>query len=463
MPIDLGNRRELFVDHHLIHALDGASLQLQHPQPMGSVLTFDHPWEGRWAGAATVIQDEDRFRMYYRGMPRTGDATDVECTCYAESPDGIHWTKPLLGLYEYEGHGDTNIIIHQQTPASTNFCPFLDRRPGASEDARFKALCGTWRKGIVAYGSTDGVHWRRLQEAPVLTSDTFAFDSQNVPFWSETEGCYVFYFRTFHEAPGSEAKQGWRWVSRATSDDFLHWSDWVEMDQSDAPWEEIYNQQTHPYFRAPHIYVSLAARFQPKREVLTEEQKRAIDVHPQYNHDCSDAVFMTSRGGNRYDRTFLESFLRPGPGYGHWVSRANYPALGVIPTGPGQMSMFANRRYAQPTSYLERYVLRTDGFVSLHAGYAGGEMVTKPLTFDGRELEINYATSAAGSVQIEIQDGDGQPVAGHALVDSAEIIGDELDRVVSWADSTHVSALTGRPVRLRFALKDADVFSFRFR
>jgi hypothetical protein len=173
-------------------------------------------------------------------------------------------------------------------------------------------------------------------------------------------------------------------------------------------------------------------------------------------------VLMTSRGGAKYDRTFLESFIRPGPGAANWVSRTNYPARGIVPTGPGDMSCYVQREYAQPGHHLQRCVLRTDGFASVHAGYNGGEMTTHPLTFSGKRLALNYSTSAAGSLRAEIQDADGTPIAGYALADSIEMIGDELDGLVSFKSGRDVSKLAGRPVRIRFVLKDADLYAMRF-
>jgi hypothetical protein len=127
------------------------------------------------------------------------------------------------------------------------------------------------------------------------------------------------------------------------------------------------------------------------------------------------------------------------------------------------MQLFVTRCYMQPTWHIERLLLRTDGFASLSAPWTGGELVTKPLTFTGKELEINYRTGAAGSVRIEIQDSAGTPLAGFAAADCTEIIGDEIERVVAWKAGPDVGSLAGRPVRLRFVLADADVFSFRFR
>jgi hypothetical protein len=127
------------------------------------------------------------------------------------------------------------------------------------------------------------------------------------------------------------------------------------------------------------------------------------------------------------------------------------------------MSFLVNKNYGQPTAHVTRYALRLDGFTSLHAGYAGGEMITRPLRFKGKTMEINFSTSVAGSVRAEFQDHNSVPIPGFALSDSREMVGDEIQRVVSWKAGADVSRLTGQPVRIRFVLKDADVFSFRFR
>ena len=201
---------------------------------------------------------------------------------------------------------------------------------------------------------------------------------------------------------------------------------------------------------------------------MTPEQEIEIDLNSPKNYAglggaTSDAVFMTSRGGNAYDRTFLESYVRPGPDLRNWVARSNYPVLGVVPTAGNEMSFYIQRRYGQPTTHLERMTLRTDGFTSVNGGYQGGELRTKPFRFTGRHLEMNYSTSAAGGVRVEIQNQDGQAIDGFSLSDCPTILGDQLDRVVAWESGSDVAALAGRTIRLRFQLKDADLFSIRFR
>jgi len=459
----LGSRLELFIDHYLIDSLTDAWLQLQKPQNAGIALKFDAPWEGLFAGVVTVLKDGADYRMYYRGKPDAKeDGADNEVTCYAHSTDGINWTKPQLRLFDHHGR-DNNIILDNSIVTAHNFSPFLDTNPQARSDERYKGVAGIHPRGVFALASPDGVHWRRLQDEPIITSQAFAFDSQNVPFLSVNEGCYVFYFRTWIAHPDGEGSLGFRWISRSTSQDFLHWTEPVQMEMGDAPLEHLYINQTYPYFRAPHIYIGLAARFWPQKKVLTDEQAVEIGVAPEYYDDCSDGVLLTSRGGNHYDRTFLESFMRPGPGLENWVSRTNYPGLGIVPTGAGEISLFSHRHYAQATCHVGRFTLRTDGFAAVNAPYSGGEMLTHSLTFTGRELILNYSTSAAGSIRVEIQEPAGQPLAGFGLNDCASIVGDEICRVVRWNSNSDLSHLQGKIVRLRFVMHDADLYSLQFK
>lgn len=457
-PLDLGSRRELFLDRYLVERMAGAELRLQVPVERGPAFAFDRPHEGAFSAYVSIITlPGGGFRAYYRGQPSAGaDGSRSEVTAYAESSDGIHWTKP-----------PQNIVLRDAAPVTHNFSVFVDQRPGVPADQKWKGIGGSTKSGLIRFVSADGLTWRKLMgDTPMLPRvEHFRYDSQNLAFWSAAEGRYVCYFRSFVNAQG---KGRFRWVSRASSPDFEHWTADGEMefrraDGSLAPPEHLYTNQTSPYPRAPHLYIAIAARFQPGRRVLTPEEARAVKVNPAYYNDISDSIVMTTRGGTVYDRTFLESLVRPGVGLENWTSRTNYPALNLIQTGPAEMSFFVQKGYGQPGHHLARYTLRLDGIASLHAGFDGGEMVTKPFRFAGSALEINYATSAAGSLRFELQDENGQPLPGFALADAREVIGDQIERTVTWTGGASVAPLAGRVVRLRVVLKDADLFSFRFR
>ena len=135
---------------------------------------------------------------------------------------------------------------------------------------------------------------------------------------------------------------------------------------------------------------------------------------------------------------------------------------GMIFTSPSEISLYVNENMHLSTQAPRRYTLRTDGFVSVNAGYAGGEFTTHPLIFDGKSMELNYSTSAVGTVKVEIQDENGLPIPGYTLDDCPEMFADEIDGKVVWKNERAVSGLSGKAVRLRFYLNDADIYSFKF-
>jgi len=160
----------------------------------------------------------------------------------------------------------------------------------------------------------------------------------------------------------------------------------------------------------------------------------------------------------------------PGRDERNWIHRTTSTSVGIVPTGDDEIPLFVLRHYTAPSVHIERFVLRTDGFASINAGATSGEFVTKPFRFEGEDLVINYATGAGGSIRVEVQDPNGHPLPGFELEQCITIWGDEIARTVrwqrpekSWTDALPVGRLAEKPIRLRFVLKDADLYSLQFR
>jgi hypothetical protein len=484
-PLNIGSRRELFVDHLLIGHLDNTSLKLHEPVSGGVAVRIDRPWEGPGNFGLSVADLGDRLLLYYRGWSLK-DADDQNgIGCVAESRDGgATWTKPALNRVARPDWPDNNIIGTDAGEPRFAFpcAPWVDTRPGVSAEERIKMVQSVPVSGethtamrdpggpkrLVFWGSADGFTFRKLQPQPDMVSDLRnCFDGGNTLFWSEAEQQYVLYYRWYDNEWG----RGHRTMARSTSKDLMAWTPSAPMTYGDTPREQFYVNNTQPYFRAPHLYIAPAARFMEKRQAVTSAQAATVGLVSaigsfkwDWTRDCSDGVLLTSRAGSTvYDRTFMETFIRPGSGIGHWTSRSNYPLTGILPAGEGQIQLFVARRYLQDAWHIERLLLRTDGFASVSAPWAGGEMVTKPFNFTGNRLEINYRTGAPGFLRVEIRDAAGTPIPGYTLEDCGEIIGDEIERVVAWNQVPDLARLDGQPVRLRIVLKDADLFSFRFR
>ena len=477
-PLDIGTRLEMMVDRYLIDSLSGTRLKLTEPRLADIAIRHDRPWDNVPTGTATIIEDNGLYRLYYGALPNDYKSESAETNlCYAESRDGINWVKPSLGLVDFRGSRDNNILLKgdPEDRFTANFNPFIDRRPGVPADERYKAIGGKWPKGLFILVSADGLRWKKWREQPVFADG--AFDSQNVAFWSELEQCYVLFFRVFSGTDHTKIKQwemhGYRTIAKTTSPDLINWTTPVRMSFGATPLEELYENRTHPYPRAPHLYIAYPMRFVPGRRFLSDEKLAELKVLPSYlgitghthkiPNEVSDTVLMTSRGGYRYDRTHLEAFIRPGPDEANWVSRNGIAAVGTVVTGPTEMSLYVGQHYMQPTATLARFTLRLDGFASVNAPYAGGEMITKPLKVTGRELVLNCATSAPGSIRIEIQTADGEPIPGYSLLEAKEIVGDSIEYPTRWALHADLEPLKGQAVRLRFVMKDADLYALRFR
>jgi len=463
--IDIGSRLELFVDDHVIDRLAGeARLRLHRPTPREVAITFDKPWEGNNSAYVTVFRDGDIYRMYYRGRQidlSSGKLvfTHEQVVCYAESRDGIHWTRPDLGLVEFEGSKQNNILW--QGVGSHNFAPFKDANPAAAPKARYKALGGVKSEGgLYAFESPDGIHWSKIREEPVIT--TGYFDSQNLTFWDTEHNEYREYHREFREG---------RYLMTSSSNDFLSWSDAKFLHYSPGRLTQLYTNQVLPYYRAPHILLGFPTRYIAGRGHLTAFNQRLSEVNKRYGTDYTDGGFMASRDRLQF-KMWDEAYIRPGPvEEGRWVYGANYQNWGLVETvptvkgSPNEISIYTSEGngWEGPGVSLRRYTTRIDGFVSVEAPLAGGELLTNPLTFMGSELVVNLSTSAAGSVQVELQDVKGMPIEHYTLADCPEIYGDSIERKVKWKQGSDVSSLAGRAVRLRLVLKDADIYSFCFR
>jgi len=455
-PIALGSRLEPFIDDFLIDSMQGATLELHNPVPHEVAIVYDKPWEGNVSAYVTVFPDDGLFRMYYRGADyNVGTKQESEQrVCYAESRDGIEWTKPELGLFEVGGSKANNIVW--QGIGVHNFAPFKDANPNCKPEAKYKALAsGEDHARLVPFQSPDAIHWSLIQDQPVITKG--AFDSQNLAFWDTVRGRYVEFHRGF--------ETGVRDIMTSTSDDFLHWGDPQYLNYGDAPKEHLYTNAITAYARAPHVFFGFPKRFLPDR-----------NAHINGDPGISDGVFMTSRDGQVWHR-WQEALVRPGFQKSRWVNRNNMTAWGIlqtksaIPGTPDELSIYSSEGYYVGPCQMRRYTIRLDGFVSVNAPGKGGEFTTKPIAFAGTAasgqpeaaLYLNVSTSAAGSVRCAILDEASAIIPGYAVKDCDEIYGDAIERPVTWHGNAELKPFAGRPVRLRFVMKDADIYARQFK
>ncbi len=436
-PVVLGDRFELFADDALVASHQGLERVVQQPVPGEVVLTMDAPWEGNTSAYYTLFQDGDLYRMYYRASaadPKTKKSLRGEVTCYAESQDGLHWVRPELGVHEFQGSKANNILLTGE--GTHNFTPFRDENPAATPDARYKAMSGSFKKGLLPWGSSDGIHWRKLSATPVITDG--AFDSQNLAFWDPVRGEYRAYWRYF----GNKVRA----IRTAVSKDFLTWERQADLAYGDAPVQHLYTNAIRPYFRAPHLFIGFPTRFLPN------EGER---VEP---------VFMVGRDGVNFLR-YDEAVVPEDAPADRKGNRSNYMtnALLSLPGEPGKLSVYATEAYYGPVpGRVRRFTYRVDGFVALQAGSATGILETVPVTFKGSHLTLNYKARENGSVRVELSGADGSPLPGFSIAESQPLTGDEVKATVRWQSGHDVAGLTGQPIVVRIEAKHAELYSMRF-
>lgn len=488
-PVNVGNRRELFLDDVLVGRLEGGAQRVFHrPVPREVVIRFDQPWEGNTSSGCTVFRDGDRYRMYYRA---TQGEDLAGYWCYAESDDGIHWTRPDLGLVEHAGSRQNNILSRTLADAG-NPVVFRDENPAAAPDARYKAVAIRYRRHatggrtadainewwaaiaercLTLWKSPDGMQWTQIQEEGIFCNEGY-FDSQNVAFWDPNIQAYRAYFREIcrdDACPGGIRRD----IKTGTSPDFVHWSPATLLRYVRRPEAQYYTNVIRPYHRAPHIYLGFPGMYDdrpwsPAMAQLPDSEIRAKNVAAwKRPGPLSDVQLIWSRDGATFERA-PATFLPPGPERsGSWTYSDNVlwhlvETASVFEGAAPELTLYAQEFYYVGTVQLRRYTLRLDGFASIHAPIDGGELITPPVLFQGDRLWLNFASSAFGSLRVELQDTDGQPIPHFTLDDSLELYGDTVARAACWKNDPDLSAHAGQPVRLRFVMRDTDLYSIKF-
>ncbi len=478
--LNIGSQRELFVDDHLISRMNNLEFRMHSPVVRETVMLYDQPWEGSGSDFQTVFKDGNIFRMYYMAAQLTYAGGSKfgghpVFACYAESKDGIHWTKPDLELFEFNGSKKNNIIW--AAPSLDNFTPFIDSNPNARQDEKYKAVSPA-KGGLFTYKSADGIHWSRISDQPIITKGQF--DTQNNAFWDSVRNCYWCYFRDFHEKQmknTSDLETGIRDIRVATSKDFLNWTEPAMIRFVDFPDVALYTNQVVPYYRAPHLFLGFPTQYIVRN--FTPSAMRAMPdpdhrqlrmkIHPRYGAALTDGLFMSSYNGILFKRG-EDAFIPAGiQRKNNWVYGDGYQSLGLIetaaedPSAPNEISFYAGEGGWKDEASLRRYTIRLDGFVSLHAGKNKGDLFTKTLTFSGSILSINFSTSVAGSVLVELLDENGKPLPGYSLADCDELFGDDPERTVTWKENPDVSGLIGKQIRVHMVLQHGELYSIKFK
>ena len=500
MTINLKNNREVCWDDYLIEKADGIKIQMHQPIKRNAALTLDAKWEGTGCGYFNASNNVGgKIRLYYR----SGGVKDVkgEFFCFAESDDGIEYKRPNLGLKDFCGDKNNNIHFTEDRFID-NFSVYEDKNPDCPPEGRFKAVSLIFKfnetepidgiglfefdgkehsEELGLYQSADGINFEFVRVLDVKG----VFDSNNILMWDEKEEVYRLYLRDFHDKDGNDVEyvpddkvvEPWiRDVRLSKSKDLITWTKPEKLIyHGSAEDYQLYTSQIVKYHRAD-IFIGIPTRYINRihdaapanfKHLPSWEGGRQIELEAgrRLGSATTDAILMTSRDGLNFLRCD-EQFLGSGLEKEHnWIYGDGYVAYGITETpiegneGKTELSIYSTDDYRNPytPNCLYRYTIRLDGFFSWRGDFKGGYVLTKPITFEGDSMEINFATSALGSVRVELCDLNGDVIEGY---DSGNLFGDSLDRPVEFEKS--LKELNGQEIKIKFTLKDADLYSFKF-
>ncbi len=490
--VNVSNKRQLMWDDTLIDKSENIEVRLHNPQKQNIAFCADAEWEKTYFGYMSTVKVGDTYRIYYRSSSGHIDAANTEdayggndeqllkngIICVMESKDGISFTRPDIGKYTVLGTKNNNIVFMSEKYIDS-FSVWYDETPACPDDERFKALCSHGMSQGAAlhyYKSADGYDFEYVG----ILDLTGAFDSLNLVVYDEKIGKYRAYYRSFHLEDGADFDvnigrlrgHAFRDIRTSESTDMKVWEGGPRrityFDNDDNL--QLYTNGITKYHRAD-VFFGLATRYidrkddihnlkyLPNPEGIREE---LIAIEQREGTAMTDCVVIHSYDGYKFHRS-QEALVAPGPENGtNWFYGDCYIARGLIetpslyPGEPNELSLYTGSgKGCVGKKVLTRYTLRLDGFYSWNAKRSGGSVLTKPFTFDGTKLSVNFRTSAFGSLRIKICDENGTPIEGY---DSKNIFGDSVDRPVDF--EKELSSLSGIPVRFEISLSDCDLYSF---
>ncbi|HQE82799.1 MAG TPA: hypothetical protein PLM14_07330 [Candidatus Hydrogenedentes bacterium] len=473
-PLTIDSEKQLFLDDRVIESSTNVERVMNPPyQPLEPVLIANAPWElaehAHVWNSATVRKEDGKIRLWYHLLTlreearETGPVAKGEYVAYAESEDGIHFVKPELGLHEFGGTTANSIVI----PNCRGVAAWLD--PQAPPEARYRTQTKGPQGRLTFHHSPDGIHWELTRAIDIGDCDT-----QSMAFWDETLGRYVLYTRKWVRFENKS--HSYRYHRRMESNDLEHWDNEVQVlgaDEADlATYETSAGQPPVDYYgacvfrypdsRGMYVMVGHALWHWFAREPLQS-----------LGPDQLDDRLCAGRDGKEFARLGGRlPFLRPGPG-GTWFSRHVWTSSAPIEMGNELWLYYwgSNMDHAgniDPAARgeircgLGRAILRLDGFVSLDAGYAWGEFTTPPLIFAGDSLALNVDTGAGGVAFVEILDAEGAAIEGFSRAEAVPACGNDVALRAKWTGAAALGALGGKPVRLRFSMRDCKLYAFQF-
>ena len=479
--LEVGTQSQLFIDSQAVYESPGISFtpHAAHKHPGNPLVVADQAWEGWYVTAfcGTVLYDAEtgRFQMWY-SAPGNPEYFDHAVVCYAVSADGLHWEKPAVGTIRAKNGRPHNAV-------SPLLCPSVFHDPGDADPARrYKMIAFDNNRGYLALLSPDGLHWTEQSGQPFLPISYV--DDVVTAFRDRRTNAFVALPKMSTPIFGRTRRS----IYSSTSYDFQHWSKIAPAffaDRRDDLGSLARIERVRPLLNYPDNFNVMRTEFYGAGAYSAESCvigfpwtfSISANVPGGRNQDGPiETQLAVTRDLEQWDRPFRTPIVPPGK-VGEWDGGMILTASQAIDVGDEVWLYYGGANYTHGATILYGGPLdergkksRTaiglatwphDRFVSADAGAEGGALTTVPLRFTGERLEINARTRDGGEIRVELLDPAGRAIEG--IAPSAPFTGDQFRHTVVFPDAAKLSAFAGRPVCLRFKLRNAELYTFAFR
>lgn len=491
-PVMLGSRKHVFIDEVMVDKKENVKLTL-NPPAKGVKLNINAAWD------ASFFEHEGKtYTVASEGYE--GDEAAIKLFV---SEDGVNFDGPELGLIEYKGSRNNNLIM-LGVPSWGKY--FKDTNPACPAEELFKATLWVAQRGIYLYFSPDAIHWRRNETCmlPLVSGggcETFWDDQQGMYLnyikrdGSYSTGDYPNYGRSVTMFKTRQVNKTWPF-NRVANPYFEGWAfpaltgEGVTImgpNVMNPNKGQIFRTRPQKYIWAPDTYVAFLIR--GGGDMAVSRDAVNWNIRPELGFYMPRGRFMNqpdwqpeSYGKARHKSKKTNQDKREKPELNEQAKTVDSTgftsgdiANGIIRRGD-ELWQYANCRMTGGGLATVRFTQRLDGFLSLDAGDQAGVVITRPFVFQGNKLVLNVA--AKGSVKVAIlnlpameitgynvglTNRPKRPVTGYGIDDCDPITADSVRHVVTWKGNPDVGNLAGQVVRLRFEMQNAKLYAFEFK
>lgn len=452
-PVEIGNEPQFVFDNHVIdnhwairYKREAVERVFHQPAkyPGNPVIAGE-------GGYVTVLRDEPsgKFQLWYQTWVASGvkGMSGRYAIAYAESKDGVRWELPRLGLHEWKGSKENNIVWTGHDGKRGSQVYMLDVPEKDRRGYRFVMLYGGG-KGSHLVGSHDGIHWDRSSVTRVAAMHS---DTQNAIVYDPRRKEYVMFCRPKHiyrTFQGGVIDTGAsRRVARMASKEL--WALWESEPQTIlVPDEKDAETNFNFFYGMPVRYhAGLYWGF----------------LWPFKMNSDIDTELAWSRDGVQFHRLPSRPKLIERGKEGSWDDGMVFSGSQWVEVGDEWWMYYAGwdgpHGTPERTPGIGLVKLRKEGFISMHGPTGGGVLCTRKIQWPGGQLLVN-ADAQKGELRVRVSDARRKVLPGFDYADCETFTGDSVAHTIRWKGKS-IDSLAGQVIRLEIYLKDADLYTFR--